>query len=201
MNRAELKKDAKEKLKGNYITSGVIVLLYFIICIVEDLLYYGVPVLGLFLSYGLLSLFAFGFKKSFLKISRGEKACVSDLGSCTEMMLKYFLLLFLTSLFSGLWTLLLIVPGIIVFYSYRLVYYITLDNPEISTMGAIRLSKELMNGHKRELFILDCSFILWHIASIVTLGLLYLYVIPYSAVTKANFYNKIIDEYLKEIED
>ena len=93
------------------------------------------------------------------------------------------------------------VIGIVAMYEYSLAYYIFLDDPDISITEAINLSKDLMKGHKMDMFILDLSFILWYIASLFTFGLLLLYVIPYQKVAKALFYNQIINEYLDEQED
>ena len=197
MNRVELKKDAKSKLKEYYARSIVVVLLWGIIFIISIFLEFRVPVLGKIISWVLTCIFVFGYYYYFFKISSSEEATINDLWSLTNMGLKYFCVTFLKKLFIFLWTLLLIIPGYIASYSYRLAYYIILDDPDISCMDAIKLSKELMNGYKKDLFILDLSFILWIIASILTCGLLLLYVIPYMAITEANFYNYVINEYLE----
>ena len=104
-----------------------------------------------------------------------------------------FATLFLKDLFLCLWTLLFIIPGIIKAYSYQLVPYIVKDNPELSAMQAIKRSKELMNGHKWEAFVLDLSFIGWYLLSILTLGILNIFwTSPYSESAHAVFYLDIL---------
>ena len=85
-----------------------------------------------------------------------------------------------------LWMLLLIVPGIIKAYSYSMVPYILQNDKDISPVDALKLSEEIMNGHKMDLFILELSFIGWHLLAIPTLMILEVWIIPYqqTALTK-----------------
>lgn len=73
----------------------------------------------------------------------------------------------LTGIFIFLWSLLLIIPGIIAAYRYRMALYLLLDNPNMSVYQCIRESKRMMVGHKAELFVLDLSFLGWYILSAV----------------------------------
>ena len=103
-----------------------------------------------------------------------------------------FATLFLTDLFMLLWSLLLLIPGIVAAYSYRLVPYIIKDDPELSAMETIKKSKELMRGHRWEAFVLDLSFIGWFLLGAVTLGLVNVFwTNPYSESTKAVFYQEL----------
>jgi uncharacterized membrane protein len=96
---------------------------------------------------------------------------------------------FLKSLYTLLWTLLLIIPGIVKHYEYRMIPYLLADFPEMSKDDAFRISKEMMNGNKMNAFILDLSFIGWHILSAVTLGIVGIfYVNPYVNATNAELY-------------
>lgn len=98
----------------------------------------------------------------------------------------------LTSLFIALWTLLLIIPGIVMSYAYAMVPYILAEDNDIQPMDAIRMSKDMMKGHKWELFVLDLSFIGWAILSVLTLGILNIfYVGPYYYSTHAAFYEDL----------
>lgn len=95
----------------------------------------------------------------------------------------------LKNIFLCLWTLLFIVPGIIKYYSYRMVEYILADNPDMNVTDAITLSREMMNGHKWRTFLLDLSFIGWDILSIFTCGLLEIFwVAPYKCQAEAALY-------------
>lgn len=99
------------------------------------------------------------------------------------------LTLFLRGLFTGLWSLLFIIPGIIKSYEYRMIPYILSENPGISYKKAFEISKQMMDGQKMNTFILDLSFIGWIILSSFTCGLLGIfYVSPYMNATEAELY-------------
>lgn len=97
--------------------------------------------------------------------------------------------MFLRDLFIGLWSLLLIVPGIIKSYDYYLVDCILADDPDMSAMDALRKSKEMMKGHRWNAFVLNLSFLGWYLLSALTFGLLDIfYVKPYICATDAELY-------------
>ena len=100
--------------------------------------------------------------------------------------------LFLKDLKILLWSLLLIVPGIMKAYSYALVPYILAEDPDITAADALAKSEAMMAGHRKEAFVLDLSFILWYLLGVVTLGIGYvLYVGPYTTATDAEFYKAV----------
>ena len=95
----------------------------------------------------------------------------------------------LKNLYIFLWSLLLLIPGIVKAYEYRMVPYLLADYPELSTEEAFRISREMMNGEKMNTFILDLSFIGWYILSGITcnlVGIFYLY--PYKYATDAELF-------------
>mgnify|MGYP004447036191 CR=1 FL=1 len=99
------------------------------------------------------------------------------------------LTMFLTKLFIFLWTLLLIVPGIVKSYQYRFVEYLLAENPDMNYKDAMATSKAMMEGNKMAAFILDLSFLGWIILSVLTLGILGIfYVNPYVHATDAELY-------------
>lgn len=107
------------------------------------------------------------------------------------------LMMFLISLYTALWSMLFVIPGIVKGYSYSLAMYIKSENPNIPASTAIELSKRMTNGHKMDLFVLDMSFIGWGILSAFTLNILgILYVIPYQYASKAFAYEEIKEEAL-----
>lgn len=69
--------------------------------------------------------------------------------------------------------------------------YILAENPEMTAKEAIEKSKQITNGHKFDLFVLELSFILWMLLTVFTFGIAGIYVIPYMSATTANFYNLI----------
>jgi len=103
----------------------------------------------------------------------------------------------LRSVFIFLWTLLLIIPGIIKSYAYRMVPYILADNPNIGAMEAITLSNEMTMGHKFDMFILDLSFIGWYFLGSLALGIGVLFVMPYENATNAELYLVLRKDALK----
>lgn len=180
MSRTELKNRAKQSLNGNW---GAAII---------GLLVYGV-IVSLLSSTGIGSfvtgLVAVGYISLYLGVMRGMnpgfEGCISAI---TENIGTKFIATLLVSLYTFLWSLLFIIPGIVKSYSYAMTPYILLDRPELSPTEAIKESEKMMNGHKMDLFILDLSFIGWILLSMLTCGVLILYVEPYMMATKAAFY-------------
>lgn len=99
------------------------------------------------------------------------------------------LTMFLRDLFTTLWSLLLVVPGIVKHYEYLMVPYIIAENPAIDYKEAFQISKQMMDGEKMEAFIMDLSFLGWYLLSAVTCGLLAIfYVNPYVQASFAEMY-------------
>lgn len=96
--------------------------------------------------------------------------------------------MFLMELYVALWSLLLVVPGIIKMYSYALTPYLLRDEPELGPDALITRSMRMMRGRKMKLFLLDLSFIGWALLSILTLGVGFLWLIPYVQSARAAFY-------------
>lgn len=94
----------------------------------------------------------------------------------------------------SLWSLLLIIPGIIKAFSYAMTPYILADRPELSTRQAIHESRRMMKGRKWKLFCLSLSFIGWFFLIVFTLGIALLWVYPYAATSQAAFYQNILEE-------
>ena len=99
-----------------------------------------------------------------------------------------FLLNLMQIIFTALWSLLFIIPGIV--YSYKIYFtsFIMAEKPELSWKEAIEISKKMTDGHKGELFVLDLSFIGWYCLEVLTLGIVGIYVLPYVYTTKALYY-------------
>ena len=91
-----------------------------------------------------------------------------------------------------LWSLLFIIPGFYKEYQYRLVPYILAEQPDMNYKEALQKSAALMNGHKWKAFVLDLSFIPWHIFGLITCGMgTIFYVTPYHSLTQAALYRKL----------
>lgn len=99
------------------------------------------------------------------------------------------LTMFLRDLFTALWSLLLVVPGIVKHYEYLMVPYIIAENPAMDYKEAFQINKQMMDGEKMEAFIMDLSFLGWYLLSAVTCGLLAIfYVNPYVQASFAEMY-------------
>ena len=105
--------------------------------------------------------------------------------------------IFRRNLYKVLWDL-TIIGGFIKAYSYKMTDFIIAENPEISGKDAIKISREMMNGNKFKVFLLDMSFILWHILQIITLGTLGFVVNTYTKSTLAELYNTLREDYIKK---
>ena len=111
-----------------------------------------------------------------------------------------FTTMLLMSIYLVLWTLLLIIPGIIKSYSYRMVPFIVQDYPELSAGEVIRKSREMMDGQKMETFKLDLSFLGWFALSLLTLGLVGVFwTNPYFYNTNAALYRRLNGEDAAEV--
>lgn len=99
----------------------------------------------------------------------------------------------LISIYTCLWSLLFVIPGIVKSYSYSMTFYILVDHPEMKANDAITASRNMMRGHKLDLFVLDLSFFWWIVLTSVTCGLAAIYVEPYMELSRAAFYESIKD--------
>lgn len=100
----------------------------------------------------------------------------------------------LTTLFTALWSLLFVIPGIVKSYAYSMAYYIKIDHPEYTATQAIDESRKLMNGNKMRLFLLDLSFIGWLIVGALCFGIGSFWVNAYMDATHAEFYRDLIND-------
>lgn len=135
-----------------------------------------------------------GYVKFLLSQHDGGEFAVKDLFSQFDRFTVGFLQLFLRSLFIVLWSLLLVIPGIIKSYSYAMTPFIVADHPELTAKQAIRRSMELMQGHKGELFMLGLTFIGWELLNVLTLGIGSFWLNPYKNAAYAAFYREITAE-------
>ena len=101
--------------------------------------------------------------------------------------------MFLRDLYVGLWSLLLVIPGIVKSYAYSFVPYLLEDQPNLTYSEVLRKSEEMTRGLKFELFVLDLSFIGWYLLNIITFNLATLFIKPYVQAVKAEVYLEIRD--------
>lgn len=188
MNRAELKSLAKSQIKGNI---GILFVIALIIAALSVVCSY-IPLVGSLASSVVLTpAFSFATVAIYLGLTEGKKPAVADAFNGFKYFWISFKTTFLVGLFTCLWSLLFVIPGIIKALSYSQAMYIVAENPEIDALEAINRSKRIMDGHKMELFVLELSFLGWALLGTLTLGILYIWLVPYMNATMANFYNRI----------
>ena len=132
-----------------------------------------------------------GYSKFLLKMHDGEDAKVEDLFSQFHRFGDGFCQRLLRALFVALWSLLFVIPGIVASLKYAMTPFILAENPGMTASEAITASKELMDGHKADLFFLQLSFIGWAILNVFTLGIGSLWLVPYINASYAAFYRSI----------
>ena len=137
-----------------------------------------------------------GYVKFNLNMVNGSQLSFSDLFSQFGRFKEAFCMQFLRCLFIFLWSLLLVIPGIIAGFSYAMAPYILYENPGMSASEAIAASKKMMDGNKWRLFCLNLSFIGWAILATLTSGIGYLFLNPYMEASYAAFYEELKREQL-----
>ena len=154
----------------------------------------GVSFIAMFFLVGPLVI---GLLCTFLYLLRGDKNLVDNMFKLGfrpywRSVLGYFLM----SVKIFLWTLLLIIPGIIKTFAYSLTPYILKDNPELSCLQAIERSRLMMKGNKWRLFVLILSFIGWFLLGILSLGIGFFWIAPYVYTTMGAFYEDVKAQYV-----
>ena len=132
-----------------------------------------------------------GYAKFLLKQYDRKQLQFSDLFSQFERFGTGFAQKFLRTLFTVLWSLLFIIPGIVKGLSYAMTPFILEEHPEMTASEAIKASMRLMDGHKMDLFILGLTFIGWQILACLTMGIGFLFLNPYMNAAYAAFYRNI----------
>ena len=127
----------------------------------------------------------------FFQVSRSGKASFAELFVPFKKVLRIAIIMAWLAIKVILWSLLLIVPGIIKAFEYSMVPYILAENPSIKSKRAFQISKAMTKGNKWHIFVLGLSFILWMIGVVFTCGLLAIYVSPYQQATFVEAYYKM----------
>lgn len=213
---SELRAQARERLEGKWGTFVLMTFLFYVIHVLLQIPGYIGSLLEILspenvlasLSFSnisnILSLLAlplsWGLTVSLLRNHREESVDLENLfdGFRGGRYTRVFCAIFLVQLFTILWTLLLIIPGIIKAFSYALTPYIIMDEPELTARQAITRSCEIMQGRRWKLFCLSLSFIGWGILSILTFGIGILWLVPYMNASVAAFYEDARAEYEAE---
>lgn len=187
LRAADFRRMGRETMSGNF---GTVFLVLLIQSVLMGAL--GATVVGSIIVAGPLSV---GVACVMLALTRRESTELDDMfGGFRSGFADNLVAGLLVSVFTFLWSLLFVIPGIVKALSYSMTYYILSDNPGTPAMKAIERSQEMMRGHKWQLFCLQLSFIGWYLLVGLTCGLAAIYVAPYMASANAAFYQKLKEE-------
>ena len=197
---SEYKNMALGSLEGKWTKAAVASLIAFLILEVAgsspSLLVDPVPgMVGRGIVTILLLPLAWGYLVYFLLLIREENIDYERLFDGFSQYVRITLAELLKGIYVLLWLFLFIIPGFVKSYSYAMTEFILKDNPEISGEDAICRSMKMMQGHKMQLFLLDLSMIGWLILSFLTLGIGFLFLVPYNYSAHAHFYEDLKAEY------
>ena len=160
--------------------------------VVGGILYVLAAALVLGVLYFILgSVVSVGYARFNLNLVEGDETGFEKLFSYFPYWKTAAVARFLQCLYIFLWSLLLVIPGIVADYSYAMTEYSLAEHPELTAGEAIRRSKEMMRGNRWRLFCLNFSFIGWDLLCLFTLGIGNLWLAPYKQAAQANFYREI----------
>ena len=186
--RAELKEMAKQQIKGNI---GMLFVIALIIGAISGAAG-AFPPLALVVSIIVTPAFSISIIRVYQELARnGKKPDAKDAFAGFDDFWTGFKAMFLVGLFTFLWSLLFVIPGIIKSFSYSQTMMIVAENKGIGAREAINRSKAMMDGRKMDYFVLGLSFIGWGLLCCITLGIAAIWVGPYMQATMVNFYNDI----------
>lgn len=151
---------------------------------------FGSGALG-FAAFILGGVLQLGYAQFLLKQHDGQEVRFNDLFSQFDRFGQGFAQCFLRGLYTALWSLLFVIPGIIKSLSYSMTPFLMAEHPNMTAGEAIARSKDLMDGHKMDLFVLHLTFLGWDILAALTLNLGNLLLNPYKNAAYAAFYRQL----------
>ena len=192
MNRKELKANARAQIKGKIGVLFAVTLLIGLITGAAELVLEKVPYVGGLISTFIITpAFTLSVVRIYLFVIRGGTPEVGQMFSGFDDFFSAFKVTFLVGLYTFLWSLLFVIPGIVKSYSYSMALYIRADNKGKGARECIAESAKMTDGHKMDLFVLHLSFIGWALLAPFTLGLLYIWLTPYMNAATANAYETL----------
>jgi uncharacterized membrane protein len=179
--------DARASLNGRWGDAIAACLVYAAIVFLLN----AIPWLGTIASLVISGPMTLGLYLFFTRFVKGETPRISVLFDGFQSFLNAFLAYLIAGIFILLWSLLLIVPGIIAALAYSMMFIIMTENPGMDGLEAIKKSKELMRGYKWKYACLMGRFIGWILLCIITCGIAAIWVGPYWVASKILFYEDI----------
>lgn len=199
MNRVEIKNYAKEKLSGNLGSIWKILIIALGISLATGIVFgilfnnMDADILDSLLGILMMPL-GIGTTAFFVSLIENENFEAKDLFKYYHDFVKVIGVTILMGLIVMLGYICFIIPGIILTLSYSLVPIILIKKPELGIVETLKYSREKMQGHKLDAFVLGLSFIGWAILGTLTFGILYIWLFPYMQLTFTKFYLNILGE-------
>jgi uncharacterized membrane protein len=203
MNRQEMKLKARDVIKGKVLMAFCIIAIFGVIVSIPNVILDSIfsaidgtaaAVIGVLVAIAsvLLMPMKYAVVLYFHNISNGRdgKVKVEDFlipykeKFATEMLKAQIM----REIYMLVGFICLVVPGIYMYYKYSQIEYVYLENTKTQYKDALARSAQIMKGNVLELFVLDLSFIVWHLLAALTFGILYVYVLPYIEAAKIQFY-------------
>ncbi len=181
---SEYRLQARQQLTGNW---GKFALLYLIVGVATWCVGL-IPIFGSIIDIVVSGPIALGIAICMVHLMQSEPVALEDVLEGFKNFMPAFVVYLLVMIFTVLWTLLFIIPGIVAGYSYSMCFYILRENPTMPAREVIRSSKALMKGHRMDLFLLHLSFIGWALLAILTVGIGTLWLTPYVTASTTAFY-------------
>ena len=189
MNRAELKRQAREQLGGGILKN---MWLHAVVAMLIVTAIMSAASTMLFLTIFLVGPLGVGVMAFFKNIARsGNISFASLFDGFSKDFGTTLVLGIIQNVFIALWSLLFVIPGIIKAYSYSMAFYLKSEHEDWDWRRCLDESVRLTNGHKMELFILDLSFIGWYLVGSLCFGIGELWVEAYHNMTKINYFEEI----------
>lgn len=192
MDRAYLKSQAKEQIKGKIGILFVITLVIGALSALATAILAVIPAVGpLIAAVVVTPAFSLSVARIYLGLTQGKAPELKDAFSGFDDFFSAFKVTLLVALYTFLWSLLFVIPGIVKSFSYSMSLYILAENKGMSAKECIERSKQMTDGHKMDLFVLMLSFIGWAFVGAITFGIAYIWIMPYMQTTLVNAYNSL----------
>lgn len=194
LDRVEIKNKAKVVLKENYWPLVGYLAIAMALSLVSSVL--NKIIVGYIFSLFVVPVITLGISYNYYKAYNNENHNVNGIldgfQNFGHVLGGYWWMF----LFTFLWSLLFVIPGIIKAISYSMTGYILMDQPEVGAQDALKLSMEMTKGHKMEIFVMYLSFIGWGILTAITFGIVGIfYAGPYYQLTCAGYYKELKAQY------
>lgn len=187
MDNRELMTFARDRLRGKWGVAAATFLVYLVLSFVLN----AIPVIGWIGSFLIAGPLLVGLHIFSLSIARDRILSTGQLFEGFPSFANGLVAYILATIFIMLWTLLLIVPGVMAAFSYSMTFFILADNRNLDGLEAIRRSKAMMYGHRWRLCCLVGRFTWWILLGMITCGIGFIWVGPYLMVSVARFYEEL----------